>query len=90
MERPAWGAAQPRHRTAMTTAPKGIALHWVGVEVSPDRSPADLTQSIQRYHMKTRGWSDIAYQELVGLDGTALAGRGFGIRSAARMVLFVC
>jgi len=83
MERPSWGAAPPRHRTTMGPNPKGIALHWVGARISDDRDPADLTRSIQNYHMKTKKCSDIAYQELVGLDGTAIRGRGFGIRSAA-------
>ncbi len=83
LSRSDWGAAQPRHRTPMGSNPKGIALHWVGARLHPTRTPADITQSIQRYHMKTKNWSDIAYQELVGMDGTALAGRGFGIRSAA-------
>jgi len=83
ISRSEWGATSPRHQTPMSRTPKGIALHWVGTPISPDRAPAEITQSIQRYHQQTKGWSDIAYQELIGLDGTALAGRGFGIRSAA-------
>ncbi len=83
LSRSDWGAAQPRHRTPMAPTPKGIALHWVGARIRSDRNPADVAQSIQRYHQKTKGWSDIAYQELISLDGHALEGRGFGIKSAA-------
>ena len=81
--RPDWGAEQPRHRTLMNASPKGIALHWVGARISESRQPAEVARSIQRYHQRTRGWSDVAYQEMIALDGTVLEGRGFGIRSAA-------
>lgn len=39
---------------------------------------AEWLRSIQRFHRETRGWSDIAYNVLVDMDGVAYLGRGFG------------
>jgi hypothetical protein len=36
-------------------------------------------REIQRFHMDTRGWSDIAYSFLVDDDGTVFEGRGAGV-----------
>jgi N-acetylmuramoyl-L-alanine amidase-like protein len=38
---------------------------------------------IQRYHMKEKGWLDIAYGHLVCKHGYVFVGRGYGIRTAA-------
>lgn len=38
---------------------------------------------MQRFHMETRGWLDIAYNHVVCRHGYAFVGRGFGVRSAA-------
>jgi hypothetical protein len=74
-----WGAASPR-KTVALKKPKGVAIHWVGVEVHGD--PRNITQSIQRYHQKTKGWWDVAYNQLIG-DGVQLEGRGWRNRSGA-------
>jgi hypothetical protein len=79
ISRSEWGAASPR-KTVPLTKPKGVAVHWVGVEVHGD--PRNITQSIQRYHQKTKGWWDVAYNELIG-DGVRLEGRGWRNRSGA-------
>jgi len=42
----------------------------------PDNEEA-IWRSYQRYHMDTRGWSDMAYNFGVGQSGTILAGRGW-------------
>lgn len=36
-----------------------------------------IARAYQRHHMFTRGWSDIAYNFLVGLSGSILEGRGW-------------
>lgn len=40
----------------------------------------------QKYHMNTHGWSDLAYTGGFCNHGFALAGRGFGVRTAANGV----
>tara|TARA_R110000751_G_scaffold69695_5_gene141407 strand:- start:2025 stop:2576 length:552 start_codon:yes stop_codon:yes gene_type:complete len=42
----------------------------------PDNEEA-IWHSYQRYHMDTRGWTDIAYNFGVGQSGSILAGRGW-------------
>ncbi len=74
-----WGAASPRKTTPLRSL-KGVAIHWVGVEVHGD--PMKIAQGIQRYHQQTKGWWDIAYNELAG-DGVRLEGRGWRNRSGA-------
>ncbi len=37
----------------------------------------------RRYHQKTKGWLDIAYNHVFCRHGYVFVGRGFGVRSAA-------
>ena len=73
-------AAKPARKTRPLRSPKGVAVHWVGVEVYGE--PTKIVQGIQRYHQKTKGWWDVAYNELIG-DGIRLEGRGWRNRSGA-------
>ncbi len=73
-------AAKPARKTRPLRSPKGVAIHWVGVEVWGD--PIKIVQGIQRYHQQTKGWWDIAYNQLAG-DGHRLEGRGWRNRSGA-------
>lgn len=73
-----WGAVPPEsvNRTAMANR-TGFMVHY---------SAASATQSvrdIQRFHMETRGWSDIGYNFLVrSTDGTIYEGRGWDVIGA--------
>lgn len=82
-----WGAIGWRDRTSLKSA-ESLTLHYTGsnrLGFSSDSFAAEerMVRSIQRYHMATRGWSDIAYNWLVGQSGRVYIGRGLGIRSAA-------
>ena len=79
VKRSEWGAAPPR-KTATLNSPRGVAIHWVGVPVIGD--PYKFTKSIQRYHQETRGWWDIAYNQVCA-DGVSFEGRGWSNRSGA-------
>ena len=75
-----WGARPPKYRNVM---PRPVSLAVVHHTVTPwDADPHTTLRGIQRDHMQSRGWSDIAYQELVsmaaGYDGWVWGGRGFG------------
>ena len=81
LNRAEWKAAPPSTRLPMNKKPKGIVIHWVGVPVT---GPAAITvRGIQRFHQETRGWYDIAYQELIDTNGNVYEGRGFRIESGA-------
>lgn len=81
IKREAWGAKPPRNTTPLPSSVRGVAIHWVGVEINGD--PSKITRGIQRYHQETKGWWDVAYNYLVGQDGSVLEGRGWKNRSGA-------
>ena len=75
-----WGAQAPKYRNAM---PRPVNLAVIHHSVTPwNADPYPTVRGIQQYHMGSRGWSDIAYQELVAMDpehdGWVFEGRGFG------------
>lgn len=82
--RAAWSALPPKTRTSLH-APSGVALHWNGPSLPlPDHARcADAVRNIQRYHMVTRRWADIAYSALVCPHGYVFEGRGLNTRTAA-------
>ena len=81
IKREAWGAEPPRNTTPLPKSVRGVAIHWVGVEVKGN--PSKIVKGIQRYHQETRGWYDVAYNYLVSQDGQVFEGRGWKNRSGA-------
>lgn len=64
---------------------EGVALHWPAMTApltTVEAVKAGL-RSWQNFHMDTRGWSDIAYQEGVDQKGNAYELRGLAIQSGA-------
>lgn len=53
-----------------------IFLHHTTGEQRADK--AAWVRAIQRFHIESRGWSDIAYNLLVDADGVCYVGRGLG------------
>lgn len=83
--RAAWGARPAKARTPLR-APAGVAVHYEGPPMgaySPEQA-VTLVRGIQRFHMDTRGWSDVAYTMLVDRFGRIFDGRGLGVRTAAQ------
>lgn len=86
ISRAEWGARAPRSVTSASFV--GTAGHWNGPSVwggtigAHDRCYT-IVQGIQRFHMDTRGWSDVAYGALACLHGYVFEGRGPGVRTAA-------
>lgn len=66
----------------------GCAVHHGGP--GPKPAPTTLAKAIevwkgwQEYHMKKKGWNDIAYTLGISQTGHVLAGRGIGVRTAAQ------
>jgi hypothetical protein len=78
-----WGAAPAVKTLPVSRNLLGVCIHWMGFPIHTD--PASITASIQRAHMSPpRGWFDVAYNELIGLDGTVVEGRGLLHRSGAQ------
>lgn len=65
----------------------GTAIHYVGgsgkLVSMPHSKCAGVVREIQKQHIQTNGWSDIAYSFLVCPHGYVLEGRGIGKRTAA-------
>lgn len=82
-----WGARPPRARTPLpASAVDALVIHYSasGADEQADhRNCAARVRGIQRYHMDTQGWADIAYNWLVCRHGHIFQGRGWGVRSAA-------
>ncbi len=83
LSRSDWGAAPAVKTLPVSRSLKGVCLHWMGFPIHTD--PATIVASIQRAHTSPpRSWWDIAYNELVALDGTVVEGRGLLHRSGAQ------
>jgi hypothetical protein len=87
VKRKDWGAARARGRERLdSTRVRGVALHYSGMnsdEQADHLKCAGRVRAMQRYHMDTRGWLDVAYNHILCGHGYVFVGRGFGIRSAA-------
>jgi len=84
--RAGWGARPPKSNgNAIGPRPLGVAVHYSegNLGSSPDSLCDDKVRGIQRYHMDTKGWADIAYSFLVCPHGNIFEGRGTGRGSAA-------
>lgn len=74
-----WKAVAPTKTSPMTSVQLGWIIHYNGPALPPQLSGAQAMQSIQRYHMVTKGWRDIAYSFGIGQDGFVYEGRGWNI-----------
>jgi hypothetical protein len=85
--RQAWGAAPPRGRDLLPAERAlGVAVHYTGMDSDEQADHANCAgrvRGIQRYHMETKGWLDIAYSHVFCRHGYVFVGRGYGIRTAA-------
>lgn len=69
-----WDARQPSQALTRISLPVGrVYIHHTETPEGPD--PAAIWRNVQRYHMDTRGYSDIAYEAGVARDGTIYEGR---------------
>lgn len=85
-EREEIGLVKPKSVTPIKEV-KGIAIHHAGGGMIPPRKlerEIGKVKAIQKYHMQTNKWSDIAYNFVVGNSGTIYEGRGIDIRPASQ------
>lgn len=69
VSRQEWGARDPEHVTTVDKRRRRrfVVHHSTGRNLG-DRNPFAWVRAIQRFHMDTRGWSDIGYNELYHYD----------------------
>jgi hypothetical protein len=80
------GLRAPKGRYFLDRADvEGIALHWPAMAAPLTNPPAVMAalRTWQRYHMDSKGWSDIAYQVAVDQAGNTYRLRGLRYRSGA-------
>ena len=64
----------------MSGAVREVFFHYPAYEKFPAKKPLeDVLLDIQRYHMDTNGWTDIAYSHAVFPDGQVFELRGWGV-----------
>lgn len=81
-----WGAVAPSAPVARIPGPvTSVTFHYEGPQMGfYDHSHcSSVVKGIQEYHMKAKGWVDIAYNALVCYHGFTFEGRWLGARSAA-------
>jgi hypothetical protein len=83
-----WGARPPRSVSRSIQPQRGgVTFHYGGpaqrLRGQPHAACVRRWKAWQEFHMKERGWSDLAYTGGVCDHGYAFAGRGAGIRTAA-------
>lgn len=86
VSRSEWQARPAKTVTPFITKPSGCALHWEGPRMGAfgHDQCAGKVRGIQRFHLDSRGWADIAYNFLVCPHGYVFTGRGLFARSAAQ------
>ena len=76
--RSAWTSRSPKNRISLDfDNVKFIVAHWPGSKGNLDpKKTAAYLRGWQAYHMDTRGWTDIAYNEAIDLNGDVWICRG--------------
>ncbi|XP_048730122.1 uncharacterized protein LOC125647490 [Ostrea edulis] len=78
LSRDTWGAAIPKAIEKLALPVNMFFIHHTEMEHCDNtESCSSSMRIIQRFHMKDRGWSDIAYGFLIGGDGQVYKGRGW-------------
>lgn len=82
------GLVPPESRPRIPGPVSSVTIHWNGPAVKITVAHAhsmcrEFWRGVQRFHMNSRGWADIAYTVGVCQHGIVMAGRGIGVRTAA-------
>jgi len=83
-----WGAEalktnhDPMERITRITLHHTATLPEMTLPDGNGRSDRELVLGVQNFHRNTRGWADIGYHWLIGLDGNVYEGRALDIQGA--------
>ncbi|XP_017494002.1 PREDICTED: peptidoglycan-recognition protein SD-like [Rhagoletis zephyria] len=80
-----WNGVEAVNELTRQSLPVGrvIILHTAGVECQNADSCSQQVRNIQNYHLRSLHFDDIAYNFLIGNDGSIYEGRGWEFVSAA-------
>jgi hypothetical protein len=73
VDRDGWGARQPETGRMVPHTITRLTIHHAGSQ-SGTTGPAQF-RGWQNWHMSGRGWPDLAYHLIIGIDGTVYEGR---------------
>ena len=73
VEREAWGARSPETDRMVPHTIARLTIHHAGSQTGTT-GPAQI-RGWQNWHMSGRGWPDLAYHVIIGIDGTVYEGR---------------
>jgi hypothetical protein len=77
ISREEWGAEPARLSTPhIDDYSDGVFWHWLGDAYPEQMIDRQILQSVQRYHMNTKGWYDIAYNYAIGRTAVTYELRG--------------
>jgi len=78
-----WGARDPASKSYMSLPVDYTFIHHTAGKTCYDIDTCkSVVRGVQNYHMDSQGWNDIGYSFLIGQDGNAYEGRGWGIQGA--------
>ncbi|KAK2192783.1 hypothetical protein NP493_23g07000 [Ridgeia piscesae] len=78
VSRSEWHAKKPKKVVKMRLPVKKLFIHHTVSTCRTKSKCLRRMRNMQYYHMHTRGFWDVAYNFLVGIDGRAYEGRGWG------------
>ncbi len=80
-----WGAKAPKRVYKLRNpVPEVFIHHTVTGQTDMNNRIEPVVKSVQNWHMSGRGWTDIAYNYLVGYDGRVFIGRGLNKGGATK------
>ena len=83
VRRSEWGAEPLKDNHDPMARVTRITLHHTAeVAGMGTRTDAELMKGIQDFHRNTRGWADIGYHWVIGLDGNVYEGRALNVQGA--------
>ncbi len=83
VRRSEWGAESLKPNHDPMASVRRITLHHTAeVAGMGTRRDADLVKGIQNFHRNSRGWADIGYHWIIGLDGNVYEGRSLEAQGA--------
>ncbi|XP_044615880.2 peptidoglycan recognition protein 1-like [Equus asinus] len=78
-----WGALPSRCEQRLDLPVRYVVVsHTAAIPCDTPTSCMRQVQNVQHYHMRTRGWCDVAYNFLIGEDGLVYEGRGWDTQGA--------
>ena len=82
--RDVWGAREVSKVYMLDPAAvRHVTIHYLGAPTPADDPEERRCRRTQDYHIDTRGWTDVAYNYMVGQSGRAYVGRGRRRKNAA-------